>query len=174
MEDPHVLKSCYEFVELSLNLWNFQILNLEGIFREIFHSNYFSYEETYSLGVCELFSNHTFQGKGKLGLKHTFLDLTQYSFCCTQCQQSSFPGHLFHCGQRDYDSLWYKWSNKPEISESMIAKLFQTFTPFPLIAITECGSHSIPGMSCPHRVPLSVCPSSFEEKFSVLQFNQTI
>lgn len=42
----------------ALNLRNFQIFDLEDIFRDIFQSNYFSCKESNSPGVCESFSNH--------------------------------------------------------------------------------------------------------------------
>lgn len=90
-----------------------------------------------SLGVCELFPNHTCQVRGKLRLKHqSFLYCTTVLVCKSRC-------HLFCCGQGDWDGLWYNWST--ERSESMRAKSLQTLRLVPLIAGTECSPHSVPG-----------------------------
>lgn len=51
--------------KVALHLWNYQMLGLEESFRDIFQSNYFLFKETNSLGVCELFLNHTFQSRDK-------------------------------------------------------------------------------------------------------------
>lgn len=60
----------------ALNLWNFQIFDLEDIFRDVFQSNYFSREEANIPGVCELFPNRTFPIQGELGLQYPFSDST--------------------------------------------------------------------------------------------------
>lgn len=49
----------------ALHLWNYQMLGLQGGFRDLFQSNFFLCKETNSLGVCELFLNHTFQSRDK-------------------------------------------------------------------------------------------------------------
>lgn len=59
--------------EAALNLRNFQIFDLEDIFRDI--SNQITFHVN-TPGVCESFSNHTFQVRGELGLQYPFSDST--------------------------------------------------------------------------------------------------
>lgn len=147
--------------------------DLEGVLRDLFHSNYLSGKETNSLGVCGLFPNHTFQVQAETQVsRFSVRPLSAPS----QCQCLSFPGALRLTVDREAEGVC---GTPGVISQHRRSRGGDghppsTLTPFPFLAIADRSSHSIPGMALPRRSPAFSLPQQPRWDTHGLQFNQTI
>lgn len=141
------------------------MLGLEEGFRDLFQSNYFSYKETNSLGVCELYLNHTFQSRDKFP-DSLFSHFSATPKCwCSSCVAVDEEIEIVSGTTGVANGHRRSWE-----SDSQVTPL----TPFPLIATIGLSFHSIPGIPLPHRVPAFSLPGSPEGKLSMLLFSQTV
>lgn len=156
----------------ALPVWCHPVPNGDDVFRDLFKSNYFSCEETNRPGVCKLFPNHPFQIRGK----------SRFSIQSSLYHTPLLVLHLLMCPHLAgvWDGLQHNLRDKSAQKEQRATLWEQRGSrdSNPPTASPNCHPwvqcHSIPAMSLPQRVLLSLCPGSLGGKFSVLQFNQTV